>query len=401
MGEATLGDGPRVRIALLMISNFGVADGGRETWAYNFIPRLLRRWPGVTLDVIGLNREHETDNSERLLAILQKRGAVTFLRSRRRRWVVLSALRRDPPVQLLTKRQPAPDLVIAVGSIMELLVVLSSPALRRAPRVVWLRTILADEKAARLPKWAIRILRPVEIRLLRCAHLLIANGEDTAAYYRRRGLTVTVIANGVDAERWRSDPPALNRPLRVLLVGRLMPAKGFVEYLDLGKRLHGEFEFHVAGEGPLEKLAERAHNEGWLVNHGSKPNSELPALLASMDVCVGFSFHSPERGGGGVSNALLEQMAAGRVIVAWRNEIYGQLLDDTNAYLVPQGDVAAAYRVLNDIRDRPDEARRRAAAAQETAKRFSFEVHLGKFTTAVQPLLAGHRATRADPLGSS
>jgi glycosyltransferase involved in cell wall biosynthesis len=94
-------------------------------------------------------------------------------------------------------------------------------------------------------------------------------------------------------------------------------------------------------------------------------------------------------------------MAAGRVIVAWRNEIYGQLLDDTNAYLVPQGDVAAAYRVLNDIRDRPDEARRRAAAAQETAKRFSFEVHLGKFTTAVQPLLAGHRATRADPLGSS
>jgi glycosyltransferase involved in cell wall biosynthesis len=389
--DAASATGPKIRIALLMISNFGVADGGRETWAYNFIPRLLRRWPGVTLDVIGLNREGEPDNSGRLLTILKDRGTVTFLHSRLRRWVLLSPLC-DAPFQLSTTKHAAPDLVIAVGSIMELVVVLASPALRRAPRIVWLRTILADEKAARLPRWAIRLLRRVETPLLRSADLLIANGEDTAAYYRRRGLIVTVIANGVDVERWRADPPALNRPLRVLLVGRLMPAKGTLEYLELAKRLHGNFDFQVVGDGPLDDLATRAHNEGWLVNHGSKPNSELPALLASVDVCVGFSFHSPDRGGGGVSNALLEQMAAGRVILAWRNAIYEQLLDENNAYLVPQGDVGATERILKEIRDRPEESLRRAAAARETAKRFSFDEHLRKFTDAVQPLLADQRA---------
>jgi glycosyltransferase involved in cell wall biosynthesis len=381
--------GPRGRIALLMISNFGVADGGRETWAYNFIPWLLERWPNVTLDIIGLHRAGQTDNSSRVRELLRERGSITFLHSSRKRFPLLSMLRRAPN-ELSRSRHRAADLVIGVGSAIELLVILASPALRRAKRIVWLRTILTHERAKQLPGWLGRIAHALEIRLLRTADLLIANGEDTAVYYRQRGLEVSVIPNGVAADRWHSPPPLLSQPLRVAYIGRMVDVKGFPEFVAAAKRMHdeGKFEFHVIGEGPYDAEAARAHDEGWLIHHGPKPNSELPALVATMDVCVALTFKSSEGGGGGVSNALLEQMAAGRVIVAWDTAIYTQLLDDTNAYLVPQGDIAALERALRDIIDRPDEARRRAATAQKTAELFSFDAHLDKFTAVVEPLVA-------------
>ena len=366
-----------------MISNFGVAEGGRETWAYNFIPRLLRRWPDITLDIIGLHRSGQHDNRERVQTLLGNRGSVTFLHSNRKRFPVLSMLRRAPD-RLSRATYPAPDLVIGVGSAIEMLVIMVSPALRRAHRIIWLRTILTHERATQLG-WLGRVVRAFEMRLLRSADVLIANGEDTAAYYRARGLEVAVIPNGVDVDRWRSEPPAFDRPLRVAFITRLIAVKGVSEFLLVARRMHGpDFEFHVIGEGPLDAAVQQAQREGWLVHHGVKPNSELPASVAATDVCVCFAM---EGAGGGVSNVLLEQMASGRVILAWANAIYGQLLDDTNAYLVPQGDIEAAERALRDIRDNPDEARRRAAAGQKTAERYSLDAHLDKFVALAQPLL--------------
>lgn len=373
-------NGPEARITLLMISNFGGADGGRETWAYNFIPRLLKRWPGITLDIIGLHRAGQPDNRQRLSDLLGGRGSVTFLQSDRKRFPVLSMLRQAPSVKLA-----APDLVVGVGSAIEALVISLSPALRRARRIIWLRTILTDERAAQVPGWLGRTVRALEVRLLRSADALIANGEDTAAYYRAQGLTVTVIANGVDVHRWKADPPSLNRPVKVAFGGRLIREKGVAEFLAVAERMHGQgFEFHVIGEGPLAPDVEQAQRARRVIHHGAKPNNELPSLISSMDVCV---FLGLEGGGGGVSNALLEQMASGRVIIAWRNRIYRQLLDEGNAYLVPQGDVDGIERTLRDILDRPAEARRRAAAAQATAQSYSFDTHLDKFVALAQPLL--------------
>ena len=363
-----------------MISNFGVADGGRETWAYNFIPRLLKRWPGITLDIIGLHRAGQPDNAGRVRDLLEGRGTVTFLQSRRNRFPVLSILRQAPSVKLA-----APDLVVGVGSAIEALVISLSPAFRRARRIIWLRTILTHERATQVPGWLGRAVRTLETRLLRSADALIANGEDTAAYYRAQGLTVRVIANGVDVDRWKAEPPTLDRPVKVAFVGRLIREKGVAEFLTVAERTHGrDFEFHVIGEGPLSPDVQQAQRGTQLIAHGAKPNSELPALISSMGVCVFLGF---EGGGGGVSNALLEQMASGRVILAWRNQIYGQLLDEGNAYLVPQGDVDGIERVLRDILDRPEEARLRAAAAQETARRYSFDAHLDKLVALAQPLL--------------
>jgi len=375
---------PSGRISLLMISNFGVADGGRETWAYNFIPRLLRRWPDIHLDLIGLHRVGQQDNSGRLNGLLGGRGSTTLLTSARKRFPILSMLRQAPR-QLTTSKHPRPDLVIGVGSIMELLVILASPSLRRSRRIIWLRTVLLQERSGQLGRLG-RAGRALERRLLRSADLLIANGEDTAKHYRAYGLDVKVIPNGVDLDRWRALPPKLVGSLRVVLVGRLIAHKGLAEYLALAKRMHGSgFEFHVIGEGPYEHEALKAQREGWLVCHGVKPNDELPALIATMDVCACFAL---EGAGGGVSNALLEQMASGRVILAWNNMIYRQLLDETNAWLVTQSNVDEAESALQEIAERPDDARRRAAAAEQSAQRFSFDGHVEQFVSLAEPLLA-------------
>jgi glycosyltransferase involved in cell wall biosynthesis len=378
--------GPEARIALLMISNFGVADGGRETWAYNFIPRLLERWPQIMLDIIGLHWAGQPDNKGRLEQLLGHRGRVTFLTSKRKRFPVLSALR-----QASHAAPAVPDLVIGVGSAIDVLVILFSPALRRAKRIIWLRTILTHERAKQLRGWLGYAVRALEIRLLSSADVLIANGEDTAAYYRGYGLKVTVIPNGVDVDRWRSVPPRIGRRISVAFVGRLLREKGLSEFLTVAERLHheGTFEFHVIGEGPGVPQVLRAHQEGWLVHHGAMPNDALPDTIAKMDVCVAFTFKSSSGGGAGVSNALLEQMASGRVILAWRTEIYQQLLDDTNAWLIQQGDVDGLEQALREILAQPDEARRRAAAGQKTAERFSYNIHLDKFIMVAEPMLTG------------
>ena len=365
-----------------MISNFGVADGGRETWAYNFIPRLLERWPSVMLDIIGLHRIGQPDNSERLRELLGDRGSVTFFESNRKRFPVLSMLRQAPRAALA-----APDLVIGVGSAIEALVILLSPTLRRAKRISWLRTILTHERATQLPGWLGRAVRTMEMRLLHSADGLIANGEDTAAWYRARGLEVSVVPNAVDVERWRAHPPALVRPLKVAFIGRLAAVKGAPEFLALADQVHGpDFEFHVIGEGPYALGIEGHH----VIYHGGKPNDELPALTAKMDVCVALTFKSSSGGGGGLSNALLEQMASGRVILAWDNEIFRQILDETNAYLAPQDDVNALGRALGEIVDHPKEARRRALSAQRKAEGYSFDAHMRKFGTVLRASLGAH-----------
>jgi len=366
-----------------MISNFGVTDGGRETWAYNFIPRLLRRWPDIKLDLIGLHRSGQQNNRTRLAALLDGRGSVTFMESERKRLPVLSMLR-QAPWRLATSKHPKPDLVIGVGSVIELVVILASPSLRHARRIIWLRTVLIQERSKQLGRFG-RIAHALERRLLRSADLLIANGEDTAKHYREYGLDVSVIPNGVDLDRWQSQPPKLMGPLRVVLAGRLIRHKGLAEFLALAKRMYNSgFEFHVIGEGPYEREVQDGHREGWLVYHGVKPNDELPALIATMDVCACLAL---EGAGGGVSNALLEQMASGRVILAWSNAIYRQLLDETNAWLVTQSDADEAEKTLRDIAERPDEARRRAAAAEVAAKRFSFDAHVERFASQTEPLL--------------
>ena len=379
-----------------MLSNFGRADGGRETWAYNFLPALLERYPRLRLNIYGLRVDGEPDNEATLVEALsppdRPRISIDFVRASANRvpnalpfW---SGLRRKV-------RQDSPGFVLGVGSFVELLAILLSPVLRRAPKILWLRSIFVDEKAHRIPPVARPLTRWVENAVLRRADLLIANGEDTAAQYRARGFDVTVIPNAIDLARWKMPPPRLEHPLRVAFIGRLAQVKGIDEFLEVARleaQDQARFTFHIVGDGPAKAEVLRAQGKGLVRYHGPLPNESVPDFLRNMDVCVALTFAGSDlargSGGAGVSNSLLEQMGAGRVLVCWDNPAFRQVLDDQSAYLVHQGDVVALREAFARIVDDPEGAASRARKAEALAQNYSLEAHMNLFAAAADRWLA-------------
>ena len=129
-----------------------------------------------------------------------------------------------------------------------------------------------------------------------------------------------------------------------------------------------------------------AHQAGKLVFHGAVPNKDLPAVLKSMNACVALTFKSASGGTAGVSNALLEQMASGRAIIAWRNEIFEQILDDSSAILVEQGSVAGLAKAVANLLEEPDRTRSMGSQAQAIAQEHSFDAHMERFDKALGEL---------------
>src|SRR5687768_4134929 len=165
------------RLALVMISNFGRSDGGRETWAYQFLPRLLERKPNLHVEVCGLRVDGQEDNSEELRQAIAEserdRFDVAFLGAPRNK--VPNSLDMIRAIRRSSWPSARPDLALGVGSFVELLAMMAASALRRAPKAIWLRTIYVDEKAERIPATLRPFARAVETSVLRRADLIIAN----------------------------------------------------------------------------------------------------------------------------------------------------------------------------------------------------------------------------------
>lgn len=375
---------------LIMSSFFDGDGGGRETWAYNFIPLLLRTQKNLQLFVYGMSRE-EHNNSQCLLDKVdvddRDRIKMKFFRIANNKKIpfflsMLINLRRYCRVTNKT----SPELVLGVGGLYEMLMLLLTPKYKFSKKMLWLRTIFLDENATRVPKWLLFFLRKVETFILSKADILLANGDDIQAYYQNLGLKVGVVKNGVDAKRWFLSPPQLKLPLKVAFIGRLTPVKGIDVFIDLVKKIKqttrgNEFEFHVIGDGPSCDLVKRNADVGLLLYHGKIANIDLLKYLNLLDICVAFTFALSANGfgGGGTSNALLEQMAASRVIIAWDNAIFRQLLSDKTAYLVKEGDVNGLETVLWQIAANLTLAEQKAKFAREEVQQYSLEKQMEKF----------------------
>lgn len=286
-------------------------------------------------------------------------------------------------------RLPQFDYSLAVGSFLELAIVLLSPALARRPKVAWLRTVWIEEKAPRINKLYRRLLSSLERRVLGWADLIIANGDDTAGHYRGARLEPHVIRNAVDFDRWYRAPKEPRGRLRMGYIGRLSAVKGISEFVELARSWtqdDGGVEFHVVGAGPEEHTVREAERGGHLVYHGAIANDALPAMLAELDATVALTFKSAEGGTGGVSNALLEQMAAGKIVLAWDNAIFRQLLDASSAFLVEEGSVEALAAALRSILADPAQALGRARSGQQVARAHSFERHMAQFDALIGPI---------------
>jgi glycosyltransferase involved in cell wall biosynthesis len=194
--------------------------------------------------------------------------------------------------------------------------------------------------------------------------------------------SVVVLENGVDLSCFL-DLPAVserNGPRRVGMVGNLRPVKEPETLVRAAAQVcaqHPDVTFHIAGEGELqpglERLVRKLGMEGRFLLPGAR--ADVPAFLASLDVAVLCSRSE------GMSNAVLEYMAAGRPIVATAVGGNVELLTDgVTGLLVPPSDATSLATAIDRLLgDRALAARLGDAARRRARQRYSREAMVQRF----------------------
>ncbi len=207
------------------------------------------------------------------------------------------------------------------------------------------------------------VLRP-------CVDVTLTNteaGRDQLVNAERLAANkVVVIENGVDLNRFAvRSSRASSGIVRIGAVANLRPVKNIDGLMRAAKMVLEQFpnaQFEVAGDGEQRAELEKLHTELQLgdrfILRGSVQN--IPEFLASHDVAV-LPSHSE-----GMSNALLEYMAAGCAIVATEVGANPRIISNKlHGLLVPAKNDAALAGALLRLVQNPVAAENMADAARE------------------------------------
>lgn len=233
------------------------------------------------------------------------------------------------------------------------------------------------------------------------AHAFTAVSQRTLDFaVRREGVIpgrAEVIPNGIDMTRWAAAAGCetaragigLQREAFVVgTVGRLSEQKGHSILLAAARSVLAELPeavFLIVGYGPLRRRLERRAEK---LGIGPKVRfleyrSDIPRLLAAMDVFVLPSLWE------GMSNAILEAMAAGKPVVA--TAVDGnveQVVHGETGFLVPAGDAEAlADALLQLAHDRRTAQAMGEAGRAHVAREFTLGRTTGAYLNLYERLL--------------
>ncbi|MEJ5275259.1 MAG: glycosyltransferase [Thermogemmata sp.] len=176
-------------------------------------------------------------------------------------------------------------------------------------------------------------------------------GRDALIQDGYRPEQVQVMENGVDTERFRGFllPDTTKRRVRVGCVANLRAVKNIDGLMRVARKLtdrYPQLVFEVAGEGEQRAELERLHAELELgerfVLRGRV--EDVAGFLQGVEIAV-LPSHSE-----GMSNALLEYMAAGRAIVATDVGANATVLRHRkDGLIVPAGDLAAMASAIEEL----------------------------------------------------
>ncbi len=198
---------------------------------------------------------------------------------------------------------------------------------------------------------------------------------------------------GVDPALFAPQPRPGEQPFTIGFAGRLVEEKGLWVLLEALQRLEGPWRMQFMGDGPLlpalqERLQELGMSErvSW---QPRIPSSEMPAMLAALDVLVLPSLTRPnwkEQFG----RVLIEAMACGTPVVGSDSGEIPHVIGDAGL-VVPEGDGAALAAALARLRDDP--------ALRATLSRLGRERVLAGFTQeqVARATVALYRALLAGP----
>ncbi len=221
----------------------------------------------------------------------------------------------------------------------------------------------------------------VQRLVCRLAHRVVVNADAVKRWLVTGGFPedrITVIHNGVDLARFdtRADGSGLRRELGVppdaplvAVVSRLSPSKGLEDYLRAAAIVASrrpDARFLVVGQAApadrawaddLAACARRLGLEGRVVFTGLR--HDVPEILSQVAVSVLPSLSE------GLSNVVLESMAAGVPVVATRVGGNAEAVEDgVTGFLVPPGAPAEVSRHVDLILGHAALARRLGAAGR-------------------------------------
>jgi L-malate glycosyltransferase len=235
--------------------------------------------------------------------------------------------------------------------------------LARVPVVVAGRRSLGDFKEGR------RFALLLERLATAMTDKVIANSEAVADYTMRHerleASKLDVIPNGLPAQAFEPAQPAsipTERPV-VVSIANFWAYKGLVHLLDAAAELEATSRpvtVVLVGDGRERAALERQAEERRLDVRFLGERTDVPAVLAAADVVVQTSYSE------GLSNAVLEAMAAGKAIVCSDIGGHREPLDDCGI-LVPPGESSGLAAGIGQLLDQPlsagalgDRARARA-----------------------------------------
>jgi glycosyltransferase involved in cell wall biosynthesis len=160
------------------------------------------------------------------------------------------------------------------------------------------------------------------------------------------------------------EPRPTGSARRAGLLSRLVPSKGVVHFLDSAFSI--DAEIHVAGAGPeAARVASRCSRLPHAVFHGAVLGRAKQRLLAEMNVFVAPYGAAPWGQTEGTPVSVLEAMAAGCAVVAFRSAVPQDLIvSGEQGILVPDGDFPTLVETIRDLLRDPCWCGRLGAAAR-------------------------------------
>lgn len=229
--------------------------------------------------------------------------------------------------------------------------------------------------------WDYRVLSGLFRRIWAGAGAVVANsgGLRELALKFMPEMAIQVIPNGVDTKRFC--PPQEKMPSvqpKLLAVGRLIRRKRIDVLLEAMAHLTAmgvDAQLSVVGGGnlleALQLKAERLEIAGHVNFFGAVPAEEMPEIYRDHDVFVMSSAHE------GMSNAMLEAMAAGLPLVTTPCEGVQELFDG-NGIVVEQSDPVSLAAAIKSMLADGEKYVVMSHASRCQAEKFSWQ------TTAVQ-----------------
>ena len=230
-------------------------------------------------------------------------------------------------------------------------------------------------------------IRYMQTRAVRKATIVVATDTLSAEAFSDCRDDIRVIPPGVDTEVFKrgcyARPDVLGEDkLNLLFVGRLTRVKGFDLIVESVKHLDSSIKKNlritVIGNGPLDRLAERASRNGVLVNCiGDIPHEKLPPYFTNADALI-----LPSRSEG-LSITLLEAMASRLPVIASSVGGMKTLLNSDNSTTITslssEGVAEAIGRSLSDDKER---RARTDSALRLVAERYSWSAVTEKYLEA-------------------